>query len=519
MWESLSLREKIGQTVITLCTPEEHIKKCGSIKNFVEKYPIGGLFNSGKMVKGLLTQQNVGFKKVVDEYNKYSKIPLFATDDMENGTDKEGMKLFPHQMSLGAANDEELAYEYGKTIGAEALKCGVNWMFAPNTDINLSADSPVINTRALSDNYELNIKLALQILEGIRDAGVISTVKHYPGTDVNEKIDPHITLSKNCMTKKQWDTTYRKLYSEIIKSGFAPTFMTGHTNLPCYQKDTSYPPATLSEELVGKLLKTNLKFEGVVVTDALVMGGFTGSMAADNAIKSFMAGNDVLLWPSLDYIDEMERHILNGVISVSRLDDAVGRICKLKKQYGIIDKENKGVSYSAKKAEKLLEKISEKSITVINNRLLPLKKNSIHKVLIIGVTPSDDEYNMLSKLIESFESWEVKADMRRNIWTDELESVQYNYDLILFALCRQPHMPIGPLEFWGEEATTIWASNVSNADKTIVVSFGSPYLYKYYKETQLTYINAYSPVESVIKAVVAGLMGKFEFAGKSPVRL
>ena len=115
-WKDLSLREKIGQTVICLCETEKHIEMCGSVAKFAERYPIGGIFNNSGLVKGLLVDENPDFKKVVDEYNKHLRVPLFATADFANYAKKLGVKL-PSQMALGSTDDEELAYKAGDIGG------------------------------------------------------------------------------------------------------------------------------------------------------------------------------------------------------------------------------------------------------------------------------------------------------------------------------------------------------------------------------------------------------------------
>lgn len=515
----LTLREKIGQTVITLCVPEEHIKKMGSIESFVKKYPIGGIYNSARLTKGMLSDELSNFKDVLAEYNKYSKIPLFATADMESGTSEHGMVLFPRQMVLGAIDDEELAYEYGRVIASEAGECGINWMFAPNCDLSIVENS-VTDTRAISGYVPTNLKLLKKIIRGIEDAGIISTAKHYPGSSINE-IDSHIAPNSNKITMKFWNKTNRVLYQGLIDSGVS-SIMSSHQNLPCYQKEKTngkYPPATLSRELITGLLRGELGFNGVVVTDALVMGGFTGAGGLQNMIECFKAGNDILLWPSLEYIDEMERRILSGEISEELLDRAVTRILDLKERFGIMSGKADNVKYDKRQAEDLLQRISERCLTLVQNKNKVLPMGKMKRVLIVGVTPNDEDYEALTRLKTEFEKCGVKAHIQRDIWQDELESVSKDYDLILFALCRQVHKPIGPLDFWAENAASVWTSNCSDPKKTAVVSFGTPAHYKYYKETGITYVNAYSPNEAVIRAFVRAVLGEIEFCGKSPVKL
>lgn len=521
-WKELTLREKIGQTVVSLCETDKHIEMCGSIKGFAERYPIGGLFNNVGMVKGLLTGENKDFKNVLEEYNQYLRVPLFGTADHGFYSKEIGVEL-PNQMALGATNSAELAYGAGEFKAEDYKKSGVHWGFWPVCDLNISKESPITNIRAVSDNPELTYKIVKAEIEAMKECGVISTLKHYPGTPYNEAVDPHLAAVDNETPIDLWRSTYGKLYKALIDAG-APTIMTAHNNLIDYQKekvDGVYPPATRSYELTTKLLREELGFCGVTITDALVMGGFGGSQAVEYTIESFLSGNDVLLWPVYEYIDEMEKRILSGEIDEKVLDAAVERIWNLKKEYGIIDNKevcsNKTIDFFKDRAQK----ISDKCLTLVNDKgkTLPLCKNKKYNICIIGVTPDDRQYEELYFFKTELEKYGCSVMMQRNVSPDEVDALGNKYDLIVFALSRTPHCPIGPLDFWNEEATSVWASNCAEPSKTVIVSFGSPYFYKYYKNSKRTYINVYTRTKSTISALVKAMFGDLEFEGISSVEL
>ncbi len=516
----LTLREKIGQTMIMLCTPEKFIKEYGSIENFIKKYPIGGFYPCAGLEKGLMrivTKEECN--KTIEECNKYSKIPLVMTADGAN--DNQGIVAFGSQMLLGAANDTELAYEFGKISAEKVSSCNIHWWFSPVVDLNMSPLSPVTNTRSLSDDPDIAIPLAKAIVKGVQAAGVAATAKHFPGTDDKESVDPHLAPVNNKISKEKWDATNGKVYSELFKDGVMSVMM-GHQNLVCYQTEKvngKYLPSTMSKEIATDLLKEKLGFEGVIVTDALIMGGFTGADGINNQVKSFAAGNDALLWPDVKYMDLVEEKILNGEIPMSRLDDAVTRILKLKEKLGILDGSFKPKEYDIKKAEEVSKKISEKGITLVQNELNVVPAKNLKKVLIVCVTPSDNAYETFKNLKDAFLKYGIEAEIRRDIVQDEFEEIQDNYDLTVFALQRATHQPIGPMQFWGDNAASIWASNSGNPNKKIVCSFGSPYHYEYYSETPTTYINAYTNTPTMHDAFVRAITGQIEFKGKSPVKL
>ncbi len=520
MLENLTLREKIGQTMIMLCTPKKFIENFGSIENFIKKYPIGGFYPCAGLEKGLMrVVSKEECDLVMRECNKYSKVPLILSADSAN--DKEGVVEFGSNMLFGAANDTHLAYQYGKILGEKMSSCNIHWLFSPCVDLNMTPSSPVTNTRSLSDDPDTVIRLSKAIIKGMQEAGIAATSKHFPGTSDNETVDPHLAPVNNNISKEKWDSTNGKVYSALFEENVMSVMM-GHQNLVCYQSEKNngrYPPSTMSKEVATDLLKEKLGFKGVIVTDALVMGGFTGADGIENQTKSFAAGNDVMLWPDVKYMDLVEKKILNGEIPMSRLDDAVRRILELKEKVGVLTGNFKPKHYDEEKAYEISKKICEKGITLIQNELNVVPFKNLKKVLVVCVTPSDTGYEELKNLENAFLKYDIEAEIRRDITQDEFEEIQDNYDLTVFALLRAPHQPIGPLQFWGDNAASIWASNSGNPHKKIICSFGSPYHYEYYSETSTTYINAYSNIPAMHDAFVKAVTGQIEFKGKSPVKL
>ena len=520
-WRELTLREKIGQTVIVLSHTDKHIAKCGSIEKFLERYPIGGLHCSGAEVKGFHMEANLKFPELVKEYNEHLRVPLVGVADNGFFASSHGINK-PVQMALGAAGDPALAYKFGEFQAEDCKHSGINWCYWPNSDMSCSVHDPVTSTRATGDDPELVVKMISEQLKAVRDHGVIPCIKHFPGFANDTYVDSHLASIDTNMTFEEWDTTvgevYRKLFAE-----YAPAIMVAHHAMPPCQNDAvngEYPIATLSYDLTTKLLREKLGFKGVTVTDALIMGGFSGADAIENTVRSFMAGNDVLLWPEVEYIDEMERRILAGEIDEKRLDEAVERIWNLKKDAGVLD----GVELHSDADEdffrNITAEITEKGLTLVSDdkHKLPIDRNKVKSVLIVGVTPDNAEYEILTGLVGEFEKYGIKATMRRNGWTDSLAPLVEENDLVLFALSRNVHRPKGPLDFWGPEATTIWASNALPSEKLVVACFGSPYLYRYYHKSRLPYINAYGCSPEAVSAVVRGIVGEIPFSGKTPLK-
>jgi beta-N-acetylhexosaminidase len=303
--------------------------------------------------------------------------------------------------------------------------------------------------------------------------------------------------------------------------------MPGHITLPSYQKEIFSNgmklPATLSSELITNLLKKEMGFNGVVVTDALDMGGFNGwyKTIQESEIESFKAGCDMMLWPTPDYVDNMTQAIENGYISIERLDDAVSRILTMKEKLGLFENNNHYIKLSKEDKKFIAEtqkKVAENSITLIRDKgkFFPLNPEKTKRIAVIPIThhiPAFEEAELLCSELRA-KGFDVTY-FKDRITNNEID----DNDIILYALFSRPFRPIGFLDFHSEEAVKIVDSLKYGGDKTIVVSFGSPYFGEQYFERALTYVNAYSMLSPSVKAFVKAALGECEFGKFSPVEL
>ncbi len=514
--KDMTLREKIGQTMMVQ-KPHLYVKQFGSVEKFLEKYPIGSVYFGGEVAGGPIGDSQTNMA-LLNEMQKHLRIPLLIGGDFAKGISDGKLLNLPRQMALGAANDEGLAYEWGRMIGSAAREVGLHWIFYPETDLNLNPNNPVINVRALTDNPDLTKKLLKKVIEGIQSCGVAATSKHFPGVGW-EDVDVHVTRSSSDFTREEWDNTYGKAFSHAINAGVAAV-MTTHSSLECYQSekecdDGLYRTATISKDITTGLLREKMGFSGVIVTDGLIMGGFSGSSCALE-IESFLAGHDILLWPNLEYMDVMEEKILSGEIPEKLLDDAVERIQKLKEKTWLLS-DYKKVETDSKS---IVREVSEKSLTLLNNKknLIPLDKDKIKNVGIVMVCQREATKKELQILKDILESRGINVMIKGDIWLPELKELEENNDLIIFAISRTPGS-IGSIDLHADNAISVWASQTADKNKTIIASFGNPYFYKrYYKHIE-TYINAYSPTEDILEAFVKAIFGEIPFLGESPVEL
>jgi len=537
-WKALSVRQKIGQTMLMLPEREkEMLLGKGSLKKFFEKYPVGGFFMGWKLFDGVKPGDYYShIRASCKEYQDASSLPLIFQQDYESGVDLAGMTAFPNGMSLGAGNSPSLAYAFGEAVAKEALSVGVQWVLHPVADLNLNPFNPITNIRSVSDDPDKAIRLLSQQIRGLQSNGVASTIKHFPGDGVDYR-DQHLLTSCNSLPFDVWKEKHGRVFQALIDSGVA-CIMPGHITLPSYQKmkiNGMFPPATLSKELLTGLLKGEMGFKGVIVSDAMVMGGFRGwyDSPLESEIESFKAGVDVLLWPSYTFMDTLEARIKRGIIPMKRLDDAVSRVWALKERFGLLDK-NRALMREMSSEEKqsaanISKAICEKAITLLRdrNKALPLNPEKDKKILVVGVTPAsrkggDVELKGLQEFAELLKARGFMVDFRHDIlyetkrWMDDSSE---KYDRIIIALARKPHSPFGPLQLYDDEAQTVWGVNAMPKKKVIVVNFGNPYNSNEYFERVNTCFNAYSNSTVMHEVVTDALMGKIKITGTTPVNL
>ncbi len=512
----LSLREKILQTVVIRVNKDHFVSD-----------KVGAAFFFGEIITeademGLECARNT-LRKYIDN----ADIPILITSDFENGCGSmlKGLTPLPYMMSLGAANSEQLAYDYGKATALEARQVGANWSFSPVSDLNINPRNPLVNVRGMTDDPALAVRLIKQIIRGMQENGLAACAKHFPGDGMDYR-DQHITTTCNSLSLADWKKKHGHVFESLIKDGVY-SIMAGHITLPAYQTKLAenglYLPATLSEELITGLLKNEMEFNGVVVTDALGMGGFAGYYEDKRRaeIESFKAGCDMMLWPNENYVSDMESAVQNGYISMERLDDAVGRILEMKEKLGLFAQDNHAIKLSDRDKEfvkQTQKSVAEKSITLVRDRAhhFPLDTKKIQKIAVVPITHHAPALEEAKLLCDELISHGFTVDYFEN----GIKEPDYkDHDLIIHALFSRPFRPIGFLDFMDQQARKISKSFLYGTEKSMVVSFGSPYFGNQYFEKVPTYVNAYSFLAPSVKAFVRAAVGEIPFTDFSPVQL
>lgn len=305
------------------------------------------------------------------------------------------------------------------------------------------------------------------------------------------------------------------MFKTAIDAG-VDSIMVWHISCPSLQNDAidgMYPPATLSHDLMTKVLKEELGFSGVVVSDALDMGGFLRWIyEQDEAeVECFKAGGNMLLWPQLRVVEHILEKVEKGEIPMSRVEDAVSRILKMKQK--IIKSEKCENAHDF--AQRTVDMLSKRGTCLIRNSMIPIDGEKIKKVRIVGVS-TDDKRKELNILKDEFEKHGAHVEVYEN-WCNyhvDFSGVNKDYDLLIFVYMLDNQIP-NPTAV---PAVTTHTSLIFDRDKTIIASFTSPFILRQFCKTAKTYINGYID-EISLRNFVKGVYGEVKFEGSPTVRV
>jgi beta-N-acetylhexosaminidase len=395
---AMTLEEKIGQLFINLntrFTPDY-------LDTVLDEYHVGGIRYMG--ADSAAVQEHIRYAQ------SRSKIPLLVASNPEMGgagSADDGTLVATH-LQAGSHPDAGIARAMGRVAGAETAAMGCNWAFAPIVDIHYNWRNTVIGTRAFGNTPDVVIERAKEYFDGISESRTVCAMKHFPGDGIDER-DQHVVTTYNTMAADEWDATYGRVYREMIAHG-VQSIMVGHIGAPELSRkfrpglsDAEILPATLSPELLQDLLRGELGFNGVILTDASMMVGMTQAMRRADAVPAAIAaGCDMFLFfrsPAEDFGYMLEGY-RSGVISEQRLQDALERILGLKASLGLhrIPRDELvppvealsvigGAEHHAVAAD-----IADKTVTLIKDTqgTLPLDPATHRRIRLYGITGDSD---------------------------------------------------------------------------------------------------------------------------------
>ncbi len=482
LMKTMTPDERLGQLFMIPAYPNQGNSNKELITQYIQKYHIGGLimFKSGPVLQA----------KQTNYYQSISKIPLMIAGDYEWGLSMrmDSTVKYPHQMMLGAIQNDLLINEFGEEIARQCNRMGIHINFAPVIDINNNSDNPVINSRSFGEIKENVTSKGLAYMVGMQTHNVLAVGKHFPGhgdTDVDSHKDLPIILH----TKERIDSLELYPFKVLIKTGLGG-IMAAHLNIPALDSGEN-AVSSLSYPILTELLKNKLGFKGLIFTDALGMKGVTKHyQAGETELKALQAGVDVLLMPenlpiAFEYI---KTALKKGKITQKEIDEHCRKILIVKKWFGLnkykpIKIENLYKDLNSEYAVFLKSKLTEAALTlaVNNNQIIPfenLDKTSIAAVSIDNLR--ENEFQKTLKLYTDIETFNIPKNTEINGFNKYIESLS-KFNTVIVSIHE---MSRNPKSFGITKNTIDFVDKLSEKTQVVLVLFGNPYALQLFNNPQ-----------------------------------
>lgn len=557
----LSLEEKVGQLFMVWARAQflnadspDYLK----LRDTMRKYHVGSfaltvpwdppfLWRSGPYEAAVL----------LNRLQADSKLPLLIAADFERGVSMriKGAAAFPHAMAFGATGDLSYGEAFGRITGEEARAIGVHWNFFPDADVNSNPANPIINTRSFGEDPKQVSDFVAAYIRGAHESGMLTTAKHFPGHG-DTATDSHLGVAQVSGGLARLNSVELVPFRAAIAAG-VDAIMVAHITAPALEPDPNRV-ATTSTAVVTGLLRHELGFNGIIVTDALDMGALT-RLYANNigraAVDAFKAGNDVLIIPAdLDAsYNAMLEAVRSGEISQSRLDDSVLKILRTKASLGLqkarlVDLSSIGTTVGKPENLALGQQIADDAVTLVrdNGKILPLKKTGT-AAPVLPYKKAEEVRNSLVLLVFSDD---VRTDAGRMLeqqvrqrvpdvhvmyldpriagpMSDEVLQAVDQAEAVIAAVYAVPTAgkvanPANGLVnsvSLGDASGSLLHQVLQHAvEKTVVLAMGNPYLAQDFPEVQ-NYVCTFSSVPVSEVSAAKALFGEIKIHGHLPVSI
>ena len=531
---SMSLEEKIGQLLFTTyhgSFTSTDSEAYANMMHDIDDLHVGGFITiTHGSPLGIVKDQAYPTAVLANMLQSKSKLPLLIGADYERGTamrQDEGTS-FPTAMAVAAGGDPKDAYTVGKITALEARAVGVQWVYAPVCDVNNNPGNPIINTRSFGENPQRVSEFVSEFTRGVQENGGLATAKHFPGHG-DTATDSHIDLPIIKADRQRMESLELIPFRAAISAGVG-SVMTGHLNVPAFEPDPAIP-ATLSPNILTRLLRDELHFQGLVITDALDMGGITVRYApGDAAVRAFLAGADALLMPPVP--DAAYQALLaaaqSGRISKDRLDASVRRLLEAKARLGLnqnrlVDINTLNEKFGSVAWQATAQEISDRGITLLRDKLhlLPLDGAKPSRALLVSLYADPEPYpgiDLEAQLRSRFDSLiALRADTKFSR-ADALKlPAPSDYDIVILALFVRVSDRKGDIDVPADQIPVI--SQIYKSGKPVItLGLGSPYLIERFPQAE-TWLSAFGISDVAQISLARALFGEIPIRGQLPVTI
>jgi beta-N-acetylhexosaminidase len=537
---NMTLEEKVGQILAPAISPGKSTSNpdpATRVKDWIRKYHIGHVYMASNRMDPVKTAE------FINEIQDESTTPLLIHSDLECGPGGriDGGTIFPPLMGIAQTGSEAIATTMAAITAKEARAMGIHLINSPVLDVNINPDNPVICIRSFGDNPELITTLGAAFVKGLSENGLIGAAKHFPGHgDVS--VDSHSKMPSIYASRERLDSIEFYPYKKIIDAGLM-AIMTAHISIPALDP-TPGLPATMSKPILTDVLREELGFNGLIITDAFDMGGILESGSfEESVVESFLAGNDVVLLWTLPRFETVFPYVVKalqeGRIPQSRLDESVRRILIMKAKMGLHEQKLVHVekipqTVGIPEHREMANEIYEKSIVLVknDNQTIPLTKKGI-KIAVLSVNDDDHHLEIANTFIDEIKrrsnvvsAVSIDPQTKGNELDQSLIAAQ-DADVIVVGLFARIFARRGSSSLVNVQLIR-FLNELSAADTPVfVVSFGSPYLISqfpnvdgYMISTEPTWdFYGYDKYRPGQIAAVRALFGEIDISGKLAVTI
>jgi len=526
--KTLTLHDKIAQLIFIPfygAAPNTATREYRKFVRLVRETHVGGLvlvnWSNGHVMQKAEPYALAAF---INRMQRLAPIPLMVSGDFERGASMrvDNTTVFPHAMAFGATGDPSLARFEGEVTAREARALGVQWVFFPVADVNSNPDNPIINIRSFGENPQDVAKFVTAFIEGARSdpkTRVLTTAKHFPGHG-DTSVDTHMNLATISAGPEQLRRVELVPFEAAIRAG-VDSVMTAHIAVPAL--DAPDVPATTSRAIITGLLREQLGFKGIVVTDALEMGGIKSYSAGDAAVKALEAGVDVLLMtPDPEAaLRAVMAAVRSGRLSAKRIDESVERVLDAKVLTGLdrkrfVDVDAIADSVNSPEANRRAQEIADRAVTLVKNdrNLIPL------------AAPAKTCFVVLAESRSSTSGQAFQQELKRRMQSAQIcmldptmplpviEPACENFVVMAFASVSAY---AGEVALRGDYPTLI-DQLVATGKPVALVAMGSPYLLRNFPKVS-AYLATFSTVPPSEIAALKALLGEIPIHGRLPVTI
>jgi len=468
LMQTMTIDEKIGQLFMVQAYSNKDDNHQKGIESLINKYHIGGLI----FMQG--TPKKQAF--LTNQYQATSKIPLLIGFDGEWGLDMrlKNTYRFPWNMTLGAIQDDSFITAFGVRVGMHCKRLGIHINFAPVVDINTNPENPIIGNRSFGEDRENVTRKAQAFVTGMQTQNVLANAKHFPGHGDTDT-DSHKALPVLDFDIKRLDSIELYPYKKLFKGNLA-SVMVAHLSVNALEPNASLP-TSLSYKVITELLKEQLNFQGLILTDALNMKGASNyAEPGDIDLAAVLAGNDILLIPEdvPSAVTKIKKALVANILTEDRLDYSVKKILKAKYWAGLnnfepIKLKDLQSDLNSIDDELLHRKLVEKAVTLVKNKeeIIPIKNLDKKKIAYVkfGDAPSEDYVKMLKNYSE--------IDVISSGNLDQLTQKLNPYNLVIIGYHKSNSNPWKSYEFSSKDL--VWIQEIARTKKVILNVFASPY--------------------------------------------